>query len=222
LRNRIVLAVMGRLAAWLLRAVGSTWRIEFEGAKPPGPGDAPVLGAFWHQNILTAAFVFRDRQYCAPVSRSRDGDLIAAALGQLGYAASPRGSSSRGGAAVLRAMVRMVKSGTTVSISTDGPRGPARKSKPGIVALARLSQAPIVPVGFSATPCLRLRSWDRMCLPLPFARVRCVVAPRIQVSRTVDSGAEVAVRLELDRELDRLTAEMNVRSRLEDAGAGGA
>ncbi len=219
MRSRMVVAVMGAIGAWLIRAVGSTWRLEIEGPKPPGPGEAPVLGAFWHQNILMAAFVFRDRQYGAPVSRSRDGDLIAAALDHLGYAALPRGSSSRGGTMVLRALARMVKGGTTVSIQTDGPRGPAGTSKLGIVALARLSGAPIAPVGFSATPCLRLRSWDRMCLPLPFARVRCVHAPRIRVHRDADPDTEARTLLELDRELNRLTAEMDVRMRIRNVGA---
>jgi lysophospholipid acyltransferase (LPLAT)-like uncharacterized protein len=218
LRNRVVVAVCGWLGAWLLRAVGSTWRIETEGPAPPGPDEAPVLGAFWHQKILVAAFVFRDRQYSAPVSWSRDGQLIAAALGHLGYAAPPRGSSSRGGARALRALVRMVKSGTTVSIPTDGPRGPARKSKPGIVALARLSGAPIVPVGIYARPCARLRSWDRMLLPLPFARVRCVLAPCIRVSLDADSEARAAALLELDRELERLTAEMTCQKRPPEVG----
>jgi hypothetical protein len=110
----------------------------------------------------------------------------------------------------------MVKSGTTVSIQTDGPRGPARKSKLGIVALARSTGAPIVPVGFAATPCLRFRSWDRMLLPLPFARVRCVFAPRIQIPRDADSGAEAAALRDLDGELDRLTAAMDARMRLRD------
>ena len=215
--NRIALAVLGRLGAWLLRSIGSTWRIASEGTLPPGPGEMPVLGAFWHQHILIAAFVFRDRQYGVPVSRSRDGELIAAVLGHLGYAPLPRGSSSRGGATALWALMRMVKNGTTVSIQTDGPRGPAQKSKPGIVALARLTGAPIVPVGFSATPGLRFRSWDRTLLPLPFARVRCVFAPRIQVRRDADSKAEVAALRQLDREFDRLTTAMDARVRLRAA-----
>jgi lysophospholipid acyltransferase (LPLAT)-like uncharacterized protein len=120
---------------------------------------------------------------------------------------------------VLRALARMVKGGTTVSIQTDGPRGPAGTSKLGIVALARPSGAPIAPVGFFATPCLRLRSWDRMCLPLPFARVRCVHAPRIRVHRDADPDTEAATLLELDRELNRLTAEMDVRMRIRNVGA---
>ena len=118
----------------------------------------------------------------------------------------------------MRALVRMVNSGTSVSIQTDGPRGPARKSKLGIVALARLSGAPIVPIGFGVTPCLRLRTWDRMLLPLPFARVRFVLAPPIRVPRDADSEAEAAALLDLDRELNRLTAEMDVQMRLRDVG----
>ena len=101
--------------------------------------------------MLIAAFVFRDSRFSVPVSRSRDGDLIAAILERLGYAPTPRGSSSRGGAAALRALVRLVEGGTSISIQTDGPRGPARESKVGIVVLARITGAPIVPIAFSAS-----------------------------------------------------------------------
>jgi hypothetical protein len=108
----------------------------------------------------------------------------------------------------------MVNDGTTVSIVADGPRGPARESKPGVVALARLTGASILPAGFSAKPCLRFRSWDRTLLPLPFARVRCVFGPRLQVPRDADSGAEAAALQRLDGELNRLTAPMEARMQL--------
>jgi hypothetical protein len=55
-----------------------------------------------------------------------------------------------------------------------------------------------------------------MLLPLPFARVRCVFAPRIQIPRDADSGAEAAALRDLDGELNRLTAAMDARTRLRD------
>lgn len=205
LASRRVQAGLGWLGAWSLRVLGSTWRISTEGALPARSDAVPVVGAFWHRYMLIAAFVFRDTRFGVPVSRSRDGDLIAATLRRLGYAPSPRGSSSRGGATALRALVRMVRAGTSVSIQTDGPRGPARESKVGIVALARITGAPIVPMAFSASPSLHFRSWDRTLLPLPFARVRCVCAPELEVCAGADADADEKVRLVLDRELNRLT-----------------
>ena len=168
--------------------------------------------------MLIAAFVFRNSRFSVPVSRSRDGDLIAAILERLGYAPTPRGSSSRGGAAALRALVRLVEGGTSISIQTDGPRGPARESKVGIVALARITGAPIVPIVFSASHSLRFRSWDRTLLPLPFARIHCICGPGLEIARETGAVDEEIARKALDRELNRLTEAAEGASQARVAG----
>jgi hypothetical protein len=88
---------------------------------------------------------------------------------------------------------------------TDGPRGPARRSKIGVVGLARLTGVPITPFVLSARPRLRLRSWDRTLLPMPFARVVCRFGEPIAVPRDADPEREEQLCRELDRELGRLT-----------------
>lgn len=129
----------GRLAAGALRLFGATWRVRIEGPDPLQPGHEPVVAAFWHRNVLIGAWHYRDREFSAPVSRSRDGDRTVSMLSDLGYRQPPRGSSTRGGTVALRELIRRVKAGTTVSIQPDGPQGPARVSKLGIVSLARLT-----------------------------------------------------------------------------------
>lgn len=204
------------VAAIFLRMLGSTWRVSTIGPNPFEAGSGPHLGAMWHRNALIAAFLFRDQGISAPVSRSRDGELIARLLIHLGYRVPPRGSSTRGGARALLALVRMVEEGTTVSIQTDGPSGPARISKIGMVSLARQTGRPISPLTLSARPCIRFGSWDGTLLPLPFARIVCSYGAAIQVSADLDTEAEESVRKQLDRELNRLTDEADSRTGLVD------
>jgi lysophospholipid acyltransferase (LPLAT)-like uncharacterized protein len=213
---RSLTVMAGWLGAATLRALGSTWRFSFEGDNPVRAGAAPVLGAFWHRNMLIAAFAFRDRGFAVPVSRSRDGELIVSLLRRLGYADSPRGSSSRGGTAALRGLVRLVNAGTTVSIQSDGPRGPARKSKAGIVALARLTGTEIIAVGFSASPCLRFRSWDGTLLPLPFAKVVCEFGTHFSVASETSPEGEEEILHSLDLALNRLTDRLDSRMGFRD------
>ena len=150
-----------------------------------------------------------------PVSRSDDGELVAGVLLRLGFAEPLRGSSSQGGAAVLRQLARTVDRGVSAAILTDGPRGPARRSKPGVVALARLTGAPIAPASFSARPCVRFRSWDGSLLPLPFARVVCRFGDPIPVARdtAVEAEPELVARLDaaLNRDTDALDAALGLR-----------
>ena len=91
------------LLAWIaglaLRALAASWRVLREGEDPLLSGRQSVaIGVTWHRNLLIALGLFRDRSFAVSVSRSRDGDRIAALLGRMGFTAPARGSSSRGGA----------------------------------------------------------------------------------------------------------------------------
>ena len=102
-------------------------------------------------------------------SQSKDGEVIAQWLTLNGYSVV-RGSTSRGGSAALREMVRRVRSGRHAALTVDGPRGPARIVQPGVVQLARLTGAWILPITSSSSRPRFLRSWDRYLMPLPFSR----------------------------------------------------
>ena len=208
--RRIGLRCFGRLTAGLLRLIGATWRIEVLGHDPritglnddPQGAAAPArLAALFHESMLPCAWLYRDRGYSVAVSRSRDGHLIEATLHELGYAESARGSSSRGGSAALLGLVRQLGAGITAAVLVDGPRGPARVAKTGIVSLARMTQTPIQPIAFSARPAIRLGSWDRSLLPLPFARVVCAYGEPIPVGS--DTGPDEATEQRVARQLDK-------------------
>ncbi len=195
----------GYLGAWLLRALGVTWRIRVDGPDPFQGADPLVLGA-WHRSLLIAAYCWRDRGLVIPVSRSRDGDWIDSVLGRLGFAESARGSSSRGATTLLRELIRRVRRGETIGMLPDGPRGPSGVAKPGIVALARMTGAALVPVGIAARPVWRFASWDRAELPRPFARVQCVYGEPLRVPGDAGPEALEQERLRLEAALDRVDA----------------
>lgn len=203
------LKLFGMLSAALVRLLGVTWRYRVLGRDPrtSDAADAPRavhLAALFHESLLPSAHFFRDQGYGVAVSRSRDGDLIDAALQSLGYGPAARGSSSRGGSAALRSLIRQLQAGTTVAVLVDGPRGPARVSKTGIIALARRSGLAIQPVAFSARPAIRLDSWDGSLIPLPFARVVCAFGQPFAVPVADDETDEQSAARELDRRLTAL------------------
>jgi len=206
-RYRFYLRGVGFLAALFVRLLGATWRVRFSG-NDPFEGEGAFIPATWHHSVLVAAFVWRDRGLAVPVSHSRDGDLMDATLRHLGFAESPRGSSSRGATTLLRAMIRRVRGGTVVGMLPDGPRGPAGQAKPGVIALARSAGVPLVPVGIAAAPLKQFSSWDTARLPLPFAVVHCRYGKPLQVPMKARAEEIESFRLELQKQLDQLDAEM--------------
>ena len=103
-----------------------------------------------------------------------------------------RGSSSRLGRQAVSALLDVQRAGHDIGITPDGPRGPCYDFKPGAVIVPRRTGAPLLLVGGEFTAAVRLNSWDRFYLPLPFSRVkmRCEV---IENDRLADRDAAVAL-----------------------------
>lgn len=112
----------------------------------------------------------------ALVSRSADGEILAEVLGG-GKLRSVRGSSSDGGAAAARAILKGLASGVPLVTALDGPRGPVGVAKPGAAWLARRAGVPIHLLRFPQAPCARARDWSRLRIPRPFSRPIAALEP---------------------------------------------
>jgi lysophospholipid acyltransferase (LPLAT)-like uncharacterized protein len=160
------------VATPLIHLLGLTLRIKAEGRADLGPRgrqDQPPLWSLWHETILMSVWYHRDQDVHVMISASRDGELITSIGRFFGYTAV-RGSSSKGGQEATRLMVDYLKQGKRCAITPDGPRGPRREMKMGAVQIARLTGCPVVPFGFAAEHCWRLKSWDQFIIPKPFSR----------------------------------------------------
>ena len=161
------------LASWTFRLLGLTYRYRVEGQEHVLAllkARRPVLLASCHGRILNGVYYLRRMRPIILVSRSRDGELISQTVERLGWRTA-RGSSSRGGVGALREMIRTLGPGSIGVHIVDGPRGPAGVVKLGLVLLAKRTAAALVPVYGTASHRLEARSWDRMQIPLPFARI---------------------------------------------------
>ena len=69
-----------------------------------------------------------------------------------------------------------------VAVTPDGPRGPRERVQPGAVAAAQHAGVPIVAVGARTASAWYLNSWDRMCIPKPFARIDVEYAAPIHIA----------------------------------------
>lgn len=160
--------------------------------------------AFWHSRLLLPLYIFQHTNVATLVSKSKDGEYVAQAMLRFGLKVS-RGSSSRYGAQGLKGLLRFLQEGTSVAITPDGPRGPRERVQPGIIQLARLSGTPITPIGFSCTRSIRVNSWDRMMIPMPFGHIHYVVGHEIKIHRTLAKEEIKSKQTELEDELRRVT-----------------
>ncbi len=208
--SRALRALLYRTAAYYIRLVHKTGRWRVLGAEHTEPylrEGKPFIVAFWHNRLLMAPVGWRrDLPVKVMVSRHRDGEMIAETVRHFGIE-TIRGSSSRGGSAALRMLVRELRAGSYVGITPDGPRGPRMRVQPGIIALARLSGAPILPATYATSRRRLANSWDRFVIALPFSRGVYLWDEPICVAPDADEAAQEEARHTLEERLIALTAQ---------------
>jgi lysophospholipid acyltransferase (LPLAT)-like uncharacterized protein len=198
-RVRLRVTVMGALLAAVLRVLYLTLRVRWSDAagvlERHGRGERFVF-ASWHDGIVLLPLVMvRVPSRIRPrvlLSWHRDAELAAQAARRFGVRAT-RGSSTRGGIGAMRGLLAAHRAGDDLVVVPDGPRGPRREVKPGLVLIGRGTGAAIVPVALAATPRRRLRSWDRLQVPLPFAQVAIRFGMPVEVG---DGGDAARVRVQ--------------------------
>jgi len=205
--QRLLSALAPRAGHAYIRFVRMTMRLEYRNREVLDRvrrEHGPYMLVFWHSRFVMMPYSYPGRALVVLVSEHRDGRMIAELLERFGLEIA-RGSSTRGGSAGLRQLLRFVKAGHDAGVTPDGPRGPRRRLKAGAIVAAKLSRLPLVPVAFSARPARRMGSWDQTLLPYPFARGLFLYGEPVTVPRDAGEASLEQVRLDLETELDRLT-----------------
>lgn len=187
---------LGRI--WL-----ATWRIhvlDLERYHACKAYHGAVIFVAWHAQMVTLIRHARWYRSAVLVSPSRDGELAARTAERLGVA-TVRGDSQHHPARALLAIAHRLRQGQDVAIFADGPLGPARQVKPGVVALAQLTGCVLLPVGAAAKWKIVFGSWDRFILPLPFSRIVIAVGEPLTMTASAEwecVAAELAARIDAE------------------------
>jgi len=198
-------------AAWIapatLRSLIGTCRVRVDdrGLLERARRGEAFIGAMWHEDIGFFGDFFRGTRFTVLASRSRDGEIAARIAHHLGLR-TVRGSSWRGGEEALEQLIELARRGECVGFVADGPRGPAHVAKIGPVVAAKLSGRPIVPIACAMRGAIRLPSWDRTRIPLPFARIAACAGEPIAVPHDASRAECGRIRQQLQDELLRLGA----------------
>lgn len=200
------------LGGLLLPLLLRTWRIDYDdrhGILPAVHEGERYLFVFWHNRQLFFLPAFREvaRSVRVLVSRHADGEVLVRILRKFGVG-TVRGSSTRGGAAALRSLVRAAREGP-LGITPDGPLGPRYELKAGAVLAASLSGLPIVLLAASVDRAWQFGSWDGFLLPKPWARIRMRSDPPLEVPKRLDGDQTERLRRTLERRLRELTLELD-------------
>lgn len=209
LRRDWVRAALCAVLAGYIRFVHATSRWHIEGGEIPArlwDEGQPFILAFWHGRLLMMPYCWRQGTAIRMlISQHPDGRFIAHTIRHFGLD-TVSGSSSRGGTAAMRVILKSLQANTCVGFTPDGPRGPRMRASIGIVQAARLAGVPILPCTFATSRRRVLGSWDRFILALPFSRGVFIWDQPITVAREASEEEIEAARLQVEGRLNAITA----------------
>jgi lysophospholipid acyltransferase (LPLAT)-like uncharacterized protein len=218
IRSPLLTKTAGWTAAMVFRSLFRTLDLDIEleeGSIDPRCSESrPALFSLWHDSILIPLAHkcrLRANNISALASRHQDGMYLVEFMNHIGVR-SIRGSTNHGGVRALRELIREANH-SHIFITPDGPRGPRRVMKDGILFLASQTGLPITPV---ASTCLNgwsiQGSWTDLAIPKPFSRTVCIVGPAISIPPDLSRDDLDLCRERVQREMDRLEARVQAKA----------
>lgn len=154
----------------------------------------PLILCCLHRDILPTIMHVQPVRPALLVSNSPDGDILVRTLGQRDYC-FVRGATGEGGTRAFMGLARRLREGRSVGVAIDGPKGPFGAIHDGVLQLARLTGAPILPLVAHPGRFHSLGTWDRTVVPGLFTWVRFEHGPLLMLSRNCgQDDLEVARR----------------------------
>jgi len=174
--------------------------------------DIPIVVGTWHRASIYFLYFFGNFRPMIMISQSKDGEMLAQYAAGFGVIPA-RGSSQKGGRDALEQMRGYILSGGKGCATVlDGPRGPAYVAKKGMIHLAKLTGAPLIPRIWSANRVITIRdSWDKTMLPLPWSKVYVAFGEPIDIPAETSSRALEYYRQLVQDQLNSMMEEVDRR-----------
>ncbi len=211
-RSSTVQTIGGEMIAQYLKLIWHTNRMIARSDDYPKRlrDQVPFIVASWHGQHFLVPFARPPGSVMkAMVSRSADGEFNAIALQRMGVdlirASGGKHAhqiKKRGGVRGFLEAVRALREGQSIAMTADVPKGPARVCGEGVIALAKKSGRPIVPMASATSLGFNLPTWDRATISLPFGRMAVTLGRSIYVPADADEAEFEARRLEVEQEIN--------------------
>lgn len=170
----------------------------------------PCIYAMWHADQFCVYGIEDKAHLSILISTSFDGDIVAYSCEGLGFKTVRGSTGKRGAIESSLKMVELLNAGESVAIMVDGPNGPLHSVKNGVVRLAKMSGAPIVPVGWYCPQWnfVNLPSWDKMTTPIGEAKILNLYGDPIYVPKDLPQEKEVDIRNQVKASLQDIQKRM--------------
>lgn len=185
-RNKFVLSLITILLYWYLRFVYFTSKEKFifydNCNKEKFLNEQGAIFTFWHNMLALSPAMFKGhRDVYALISPHLDGKILNDVIGKFSCKVIV-GSSNKNPLGALRSIIEKLSQGANVIITPDGPKGPVYKINSGITEIAYKYNKKLIPIVSTTSRCFRLKSWDKLIIPLPFGMIKVIVGSPLKLT----------------------------------------
>ncbi len=168
------LSFQASLAKWILYFFYKTNKWDVRGSnnlKLMLKNKKSIILSCWHGQLLTPFMHLMENGFYGLAGMNKDGELISKIGEKLGWKML-RGSSSKGGSKIFIEIIKILRQPSSlVGITPDGPKGPERVPKPGVIKAAQKTGALIIPISAISTKNWQFTNWHTFYLEKPFGKI---------------------------------------------------
>ena len=210
LRTKVAYSIICWIAAKYIKLISLTIKWKYIDKKYPEKlwkNNENFILCFWHGRLLMMPFSWkRGKNINMLISEHPDGQLISKTVKYFGIN-TIHGSSSKGGTKALRNIIKTLRSGQSVGITPDGPRGPRMKMNSAIIKIAGLTGYKILPLSCSVKNKFFLNSWDKFLVALPFGKGCFAWGKPLKINKDISKKQDLKLSNKLENILIKLTKE---------------
>lgn len=170
--NQIYGGLAGGSMYLVFRLIRLTQRVKYIGEENLSSSPNHIY-AFWHENL--PLFFITNLKLKQPQIWLQHPMLfmkpIHVCVKMMGLTEMAYGSSGNSGKEALQRVNTQLKNGYSTMINPDGPAGPIKKLKVGVLLMAKETGVPIIPITMDASPKWIMNTWDKKKQPLPFSKI---------------------------------------------------
>ena len=207
-RTKFAYSVICWIGAQYIKLVAQTTKWSFinkKYIKNLWKKNEPFILCFWHGRLLMMPLSWKnEKKINVLISAHSDGQLLSRTVKHFNIETIV-GSSSKGGSAAVRNIIKSLKSGVSIGMTPDGPRGPRMKINSAIIKIASLTGNKIVPLAYSVKKKIFLNSWDKFLVALPFSKGCFIWGKPIKIKRNISNKEDLKLSKKLEKILLNLT-----------------
>jgi lysophospholipid acyltransferase (LPLAT)-like uncharacterized protein len=204
IKNYFVQQILAFISALYIKLVKVTSIIIIKNIESPQyywKDNKPFILAFWHSQLMMISYCWKSNTKINILASGHSDGRFGAIVGQY-FKLNNIPTSSNEKPISLKPIFTLLKNSNYIGITPDGPRGPNKKVSEGIIKISKVTQVPIIPIGFSTSKFRTLKSWDSFLITKPFSKCAFVWGESITIPKNCNNNEIEQYKKKLEQELN--------------------